>query len=142
MFKKLYMARFARTGQTLLSTGVSMLDMLRITATALNNSVLEKSIMRAAEKVKGGKALSTALQPEDYILSLVPQMISIGEQSGRIDEMMGKVAQVYEEELDEQIRTISTAIEPILMVVLAVVAGGMVGAILLPIYSLVNSINV
>jgi type IV pilus assembly protein PilC len=119
-----------------------MLDMLRITATALNNSVLEKSIMRAAEKVKGGKALSTALQPEDYILSLVPQMISIGEQSGRIDEMMGKVAQVYEEELDEQIRTISTAIEPILMVVLAVVAGGMVGAILLPIYSLVNSINV
>jgi type IV pilus assembly protein PilC len=69
-------------------------------------------------------------------------MISIGEQSGRIDEMMGKVAQVYEDELDEQIRTISTSIEPILMVVLAVVAGGMVGAILLPIYSLVNGINV
>jgi type IV pilus assembly protein PilC len=75
-------------------------------------------------------------------LSLVPQMIKIGEQSGRIDEMMGKVAQVYEDELDEEIRTISTAIEPILMVVLAVVAGGMVGAILLPIYGLVNGINV
>lgn len=142
MFRKLYMARFARTGQTLLSTGVSMLDMLRITATAINNTVLEKSIMRASEKVKGGKALSAAIQPEAYILSLVPQMINIGEQSGRIDEMMGKVAQVYEDELDEQIRTISTAIEPILMVVLAVVAGGMVGAILLPIYSLVNGINV
>lgn len=142
MFRKLYMARFARTGQTLLSTGVSMLDMLRITATAINNSILEKSIMRAAEKVKGGKALSVAIEPEAYILSLVPQMINIGEQSGRIDEMMGKVAQVYEDELDEQIRTISTAIEPILMVVLAVVAGGMVGAILLPIYSLVNGINV
>jgi type IV pilus assembly protein PilC len=142
MFRKLYMARFARTGQTLLSTGVSMLDMLRITATAINNTILEKSIMRAAEKVKGGKALSAAIEPEAYILSLVPQMINIGEQSGRIDEMMGKVAQVYEDELDEQIRTISTAIEPILMVVLAVVAGGMVGAILLPIYSLVNGINV
>ncbi len=142
MFKKLYMARFSRTGQTLLATGVSMLDMLRITGTAMNNVIIEKSIMRAAEKVKGGKALSTAIENEDYILSLVPQMISIGEQSGRIDEMMGKVAQVYEDELDEQIRTISTAIEPILMVVLAVVAGGMVGAILLPIYSLVNGINV
>lgn len=142
MFRKLYMARFTRTGQTLLSTGVSMLDMLRITAAAINNTVIEGSITRAAEKVKGGKALSVALQPEEYILSLVPQMIKIGEQSGRIDEMMGKVAQVYEEELDEQIKNISTAIEPVLMVVLAVVAGGMVGAILLPIYSLVNGINV
>ncbi len=142
MFRKLYMGRFARTGQTLLSTGVSMLDMLRITGTSMNNTVLEKSIARAADKVKGGKALSAALQPEDYIMPLVPQMIKIGEQSGRIDEMMGKVAQVYEDELDEEIRNISTAIEPILMVVLAVVAGGMVGAILLPIYGLVNGINV
>jgi type IV pilus assembly protein PilC len=142
MFRKLYMARFARTGQTLLSSGVSMLDMLRITATAVNNTILEKSIIRAADKVRGGKALSAAIQPEEYISPLVPQMIKIGEQSGRIDEMMGKVAQVYEDELDEQVRTISTAIEPVLMVVLAVVAGGMVGAILLPIYSLVNGIGV
>lgn len=75
-------------------------------------------------------------------MPLVPQMIRIGEQSGRIDEMMGKTAQVYEDELDEEIKTISTMIEPLLMVVLAVVAGGMVGAILFPIYSLVNGINV
>ena len=142
MFQKLYMARFARTGQTLLSTGVSMLDMLKVTSRAINNSVVSVSINRATEKVQGGKALSTALEPEAVILSLVPQMIKIGEQSGRIDEMMGKVAQVYEDELDEQIRTISTAIEPVLMVILAVVAGSMVGAILLPIYSLVNGINV
>ena len=142
MFQKLYMARFARTGQTLLSTGVSMLDMLKITGRAVNNTVIQKSIERSTEKVQGGKALSVALEPEEVIAPLVPQMIKIGEQSGRIDEMMGKVAQVYEDELDEQIRTISTAIEPILMVVLAVVAGGMVGAILLPIYSLVNGINI
>jgi type IV pilus assembly protein PilC len=142
MFRKLYMARLARTGQTLLATGVAMLDMLRITSTAVNNSIIARSIDRAAEKVKGGKALSAALQPEDYILSLVPQMIKIGEQSGKIDEMMGKTAQVYEEELDEEIKAISTAIEPILMVILAIVAGGMVGAILLPIYSLVNDVNV
>jgi len=142
MFRKLYMARFTRTGQTLLSTGVAMLDMLRITSDSVNNSIISKSINRAAEKVKGGKALSASLQPEDYILPLVPQMIKIGEQSGKIDEMMGKTAQVYEDELDEEIKAISTAIEPILMVILAIVAGGMVGAILLPIYSLVNGINV
>lgn len=142
MVQKLYMARFTRTGQTLLGTGVSMLDMLKVSSTAVNNSVIAKSIDRAADKVKGGKALSVALEPETIILPFVPQMIKIGEQSGRIDEMLGKVAQVYEDELDEQIKTISTAIEPVLMVVLAIVAGGMVGAILLPIYGLVNGINV
>jgi type IV pilus assembly protein PilC len=142
MFRKLYMARFSRTGQTLLSTGVSMLDMLKLSATAVNNTIIQKNILHAAEKVKGGKALSDALKPEEYILPLVPQMIKIGEQSGRIDEMMGKTAQVYEDELDEQIKNISTAIEPVLMVFLAVVAGGMVAAILLPIYGLVNGMNI
>ncbi|MGB4420754.1 MAG: type II secretion system F family protein, partial [Candidatus Saccharimonadales bacterium] len=129
-------------GQTLLATGVSMLDMLKLAAKATNNTIIEKIIMRAADKVKGGKTLSASLKPEEYILPLVPQMIKIGEQSGRIDEMMGKAAQVFENELDEQIQTISTSIEPILMVVLAAVAGGMIAAVLLPIYSLVNSINI
>lgn len=141
MFRKLYMARFARTGQTLLATGVAMLDMLRISGEAVNNTIVAKSIDRAAEKVKGGKALSTSLKSEDYILPLVPQMIKIGEQSGQIDEMLNKTAKVYEDELDEEIKAISTAIEPILMVVLALVAGGMVAAILLPIYSLVNGLS-
>ena len=141
MFRKLYMARFSRTGQTLLATGVAMLDMLRISGEGMNNIVVQESINRAADKVKGGKALSVALQSEDYILPMVPQMIRIGEQSGKIDEMMGRTAQVYEDELDEEIKAISVAIEPILMVVLAVVAGGMVGAILFPIYSLVGGIQ-
>lgn len=142
MFRKLYMARFARTGQTLLNTGVPMLDMLRITAQAVNNTVVAAAIGRAADKVKGGKALSDALRNEDDILPFVPQMISIGEKSGKIDEMMGKAAQVYEDELDEEIKSISTAIEPILMVVLASVAGTLVAAILLPIYGLVNNLNI
>lgn len=141
MFRKLYMARFSRTGQTLLSTGVAMLDMLHISSSAVNNVIIGEIIERAADKVKGGKSLSSSLKNEDYILEMVPQMINVGEQSGKIDEMMGKCAQIYEDELDEEIKAISTAIEPILMVVLAVVAGGMVGAILFPIYSLVNGIN-
>lgn len=142
MFRKMYMARFARTGQVLLSTGVPMLDMLRITSDAVNNVIISESILRASDKVKGGKALSASLSNEDYFLAMVPQMIKIGEQSGKIDEMMGKTAQVYEDELDEEIRALSTAIEPVLMVFLAIVAGTMVAAILLPIYSLVGNINI
>ena len=141
MFRKLYMARFTRTGQTLLSTGVAMLDMLRISAESVSNSVVAEEITRAADKVKGGKALSVALVKEEYILAMVPQMIKIGEQSGKIDEMMGKTAQVYEDELEEEIKALTTTIEPILMVVMAVFAGGMVGAILFPIYSLVGNIR-
>ncbi len=142
LFRELYMGRLTRTAQTLLSTGVSMLDTLKITGRAVNNTLVEESITRAATKVQGGKALSFALEKEEIIDALVPQMIKIGEQSGKIDEMMGKVAKIYEDQLDEQIRTISTAIEPVLMVVLAVVAGGMVGAVLFPIYALVNGMNI
>ena len=139
MFMKLYMARFARTGQTLLSTGVPMLEMMRISSRAVNNRVISHSLDKAADKVKGGKALSIALKNDDNILPLVPQMIGIGEQSGGIDKMMGKAASYYENELDNTIRSISTAIEPLLMVCLAVVAGFMVAAILLPVYSLVDT---
>lgn len=142
MFRKMYMARFSRTGQVLLSTGVPMLDMLRISSDAVNNMIISEGIIRAADKVKGGKALSASLSNEEYFLTMVPQMIKIGEQSGKIDEMMGKTAQVYEDELDEEIRALSTAIEPVLMVFLALVAGTMVAAILFPIYSLVGNINI
>jgi type IV pilus assembly protein PilC len=142
MFRRLYMSRLARTGQTLLNSGVSMLDMLRIAGGSVNNTIIENSVNKAAEKVRGGKPLSEALQKEDYITPFLPQMISIGEQSGKIDEMLGKTAQVYEDELDSQVQSLSAAIEPILMVLLAVVAGLIVGAVLFPIYGLVSSMTV
>lgn len=142
LFRKLYMARFCRTGETLLQSGVQMLEMLRIAGRSVGNVLVKDSIDRASEKVKAGKPLSTSIKTEDYILPLVPQMIGIGEQSGGIDTMLGKAATFYENEVDNAIKTISTAIEPILMVALAVVAGGMVGAILMPIYGLVNTTSI
>lgn len=142
LFRRLYMARFTRTLQTLLATGVPMLDALRISSEAVGNVLISNSIDTAAEQVKGGKALSVALAGRDQIPELVPQMIHIGEQSGRIDEMSGKAAVIFENELDEEIQSISTAIEPVLMVVLAIIAGAMVAAILLPIYSLVNTMSI
>ncbi len=139
LFMKMYMARFARTGQTLMATGVPMLEMMRISGRAVNNVLIEASLQKAATKVKGGRALSESLENDPNFLPLVPQMISIGEQSGAIDEMMGKAASFYENELDNEIKAISTTIEPLLMVVLAVVAGLMVGAILIPVYGLVGT---
>lgn len=138
LFRKLYMARFARTAETLLATGVPMLDTLAISSEAVSNTLVGESIDNAVEQVKGGVALSKALKEQPYVLSLVPQMIKIGEKSGQIDQMMGKVASAYEDELDEQVKALSTMIEPILMVVMAVFAGGIVMAILFPIYSLVS----
>lgn len=139
LFRKLYMARFARSTETLMSTGVQMLETLKISARAVNNVHVAAAINRAADKVKDGKTLSSSLKGEDYVLPLVPQMISIGEQSGGIDAMLGKAATFYENELDQSIKAISTMIEPILMVMLAGVAGLMIGAVLFPIYSLVGS---
>jgi len=140
LFKKLYVSRFARTAEMLLATGVPMLDAVNISIGAANNKLIEEDFGKSLEIIKGGKALSEALKDRKYMLPLVPQMASIGEESGKIDEMLGKAAQVYENELDEQINGISTMIEPILMVLMAGLIGVVVGGTLLPIYSLVNSV--
>lgn len=141
LFQRLYNARFARTAQMLLSAGVPMLDSIQISSEAMNNVILEEEMQEVAQVVRSGKPLSVALKGKPYILPLLPQMAATGEQSGKIDEMLGKAAKVYEDELDERIAAISTMIEPILMVMLAVVAGGIVGAILFPIYALVSKIG-
>ena len=136
LFRKLYMARLSRTAETLLASGVPLLEALKICSDAVNNAVVREEVLRATQKVKNGKPLSEALSGEEYILPFVPQMIKIGEQSGGIDSMLGKVADYYEKEVDNAIKAISTTIEPILMVVMAAMIGFIVVAVLLPIYGL------
>jgi len=141
LFMKMYMARFARTGTTLVSSGVPLLQVLDITSRAVNNVHIAKSLNKAAEKVRGGKALSTAIEKDPNFLQLVPNMLKIGEQSGQIEQMMGKISEYYEKEVDQQIKTISTIIEPVMMVLLGVVAFILVAAILLPIYGLAGQVQ-
>jgi type IV pilus assembly protein PilC len=138
LFMKLYMARFARTATTLVSSGVPLLQVMDITSKSINNVHIEAALNRAVDKVRGGKALSDALENDPNFLLLVPQMLRIGEQSGQIEEMLAKIADYYEKEVDQQIKTISTIIEPVMMVMLGIVAFILVGAILLPIYGLAN----
>ncbi len=139
LFMKLYMARFCRTGASLISSGVPLLEMLNITARAVNNVHIEASLKKAAEKVKGGEKLSSSIVNDENFLQLVPQMIEIGEESGTLDKMLERTAGYYEKELDNEVKALSTTVEPVLMVVLAIIVGGMVGAVLFPIYSLVGN---
>lgn len=136
LFMKLYMARFARTGATLIASGVPLLQVLEITAQAINNVNISKSIHRSIDKVKGGKALSDTLVGDPNFLPLVPDMLKIGEQSGAIESMLLKTADYYEKEVDNSIKSVSTIIEPVLMVILGVFAFIIVAAVLLPVYSL------
>jgi type IV pilus assembly protein PilC len=142
LFQKLYMARFARTGSTLVSAGVPLLQVLNVTSDAVSNVLVQDSIKKAADKVKGGKALSDSLQGDPNFLSLVPNMIRIGEESGSLEKMLAKVADYYEKEVDSTIQAISTIIEPIMMVLLGVMALIIVAAVLLPIYQLAGSGNI
>jgi type IV pilus assembly protein PilC len=138
LFMKLYMARFARTGTTLVASGVPLIQVLEITAEAVDNVHISDSLHKAIEKVKGGKALSEAITGDPNFLVLVPNMLRIGEQSGALEVMLGKVADYYEKEVDNQVKTLSTIIEPVMMVIMGVMALTIVAAILLPIYGLVN----
>ena len=138
LFMKMYMARFARTGATLVASGVPLLQIMEITARSVNNVHIADSLKRASQQVKGGKALSDSLSNDPNFLELVPNMIRIGEQSGSLEAMLDKVASYYEKEVDNQIKTISTIIEPVMMIVLGIVAMIIVAAVLLPIYSLAN----
>lgn len=136
LFMKLYMARFSRTTATLTASGVPLLQVLEITSKAINNVHLGESITRAMEKIRGGKSLSESIHGDPNFLPLVPDMLKIGEQSGAMEDMMSKAASYYENEVDQQIKSISTIIEPVLMVILGIVAFIIVAAVLLPVYGL------
>jgi type IV pilus assembly protein PilC len=139
LFKKVYMARFARTMSALLGSGIPMLQAMETTSRALANRILQDDMVKAITAVRGGKALSAAIEPSHYFIPLVAQMISIGEESGAIDDMMERVAKYYENEVDEEVKNLSTTIEPIMMVVLGGIVALVLAAVLGPIYSLVES---
>jgi type IV pilus assembly protein PilC len=136
LFMKLYMARFARTASTLIGAGVPMIKMLQTTAEAVGNTHITASVTKAVEQVKGGKSLSASIKDDPNFLELVPDMISIGEQSGALETMLGRVADYYEKEVDTQIKSINTIIEPVMMIIVGIIALVIVAAVLLPIYGL------
>jgi len=141
LYMKMYMARFCRTGTTLVASGVPLIQVLNITAEAVDNVHVEDSILKATEKVKAGKSLGQALEGDRNFLELVPNMLRIGEQSGSMEQMLAKAADYYEKELDNEIKAIQTIIEPVMMILMGLVAFTIVAAVLLPIYNLASHVN-
>jgi type IV pilus assembly protein PilC len=138
---KIAIARFARTFASLMSAGVSVLDALEITASALGNRVIEKELRLAAIEVRNGKQLSEPLSTSPHFPKIVPQMIAIGEETGQIDTILIKVADFYEEEVGVMVDSLSSIIEPLMIVVLGGMVGLIAASVMGPIASLSQNIG-
>ena len=138
--QKSAVARFARTLGTLLSSGVAILDALEITAKTAGNRVVQDAIMSARKSIGGGETISAPLRTMKIFPPMVVQMISVGEATGGLDEMLNKIADFYDEEVDGAVEGLTAAMEPIIMVVLGVGIGGMVVAMYLPIFTMTSAL--
>lgn len=139
--RKIVVARFTRTLGTLLSSGVPILDALDICARTSGNKVVENGIMRARIKISEGHDMAGPLAESKVFPSMVVQMIGVGEQTGAMDQMLQKIADFYEEEVDAAVSAMTSLIEPIMMAFLGVVVGGLIIAMYLPIFNLASNIN-
>lgn len=140
LIKKTALARFSRTLSTLLASGVNILDALEITAKTSGNKVVENAIMKARSSIKEGETIAAPLSQEKRVFPpMVVQMITIGEATGGIDEMLNKVADFYEGEVDSAVENLMAAIEPIIVVFLGAVIGVIVIAMYLPIFKLAST---
>ena len=136
LIQKIILARFTRTLGTLMGAGVPVLDALSISSKACGNVIYEIEVKKVAQTVRGGAALSDPLKKNPLFPPVVGQMINVGEQTGEMDQMLEGLANYYEDEVDNIIKGLSSLMEPIIIVVLGVVVGGILVAIMLPIYSL------
>jgi type IV pilus assembly protein PilC len=141
LFRKVAVARFTRTLGTLIASGVPILDGLDITAKTAGNKVVEEAIMKTRGSIAEGKTIADPLKMSGVFPPMVVQMISVGEQSGSLDSMLEKIADFYDDEVDQAVANLTALIEPILMVFLGVVVGGMIVAMYLPIFKLVTVIG-
>ncbi|HJY81257.1 MAG TPA: type II secretion system F family protein, partial [Candidatus Binatia bacterium] len=136
LFRKTAVARFTRTLSTLLSSGVPVLDALLITGRTAGNKVVEKAVLDARQSISEGKTLSTPLAESRVFPPMVCQMINVGETTGALDSMLIKIADFYDEEVDNAVANLTALMEPVVIVFLGVVIGGLVVSMYLPIFKL------
>lgn len=140
LMKKQSIARFSRTLSTLLSSGVPIIDALEITARSSGNWVVEDAILKARTSIKGGENIADPLSKTTVFPPMVTQMIAIGEASGGLDEMLSKVADFYDAEVDQAVENLTSALEPLIMVVLGGIVGFLVISMYLPIFQLAGTV--
>ena len=139
--RKSAVARFTRTLGTLVSSGVSILEGLEITAKTAGNRVIHDAVMGSRASIAGGETIAGPLKESGVFPPMVVQMINVGEQTGGLDEMLTKVADFYDDEVDTAVEALLAAMEPIMIVVLGVVVGGMIVAMYLPIFDMINAVK-
>jgi len=136
LLRKVAIARFSQNMALLLSSGVPILDGLAITGKTAGNKVVEKAILESRISISQGKTVAEPLRDSKIFPPLVCQMVAIGESTGGLDAMLKKVAELYEEEVDDAVNNLTAMMEPMIMVVLGVILGGLVVAMYLPIFQM------
>ncbi len=141
LMRKIAVARFTRTLGTLISSGVPILEGLDITAKTAGNAVVERALQKVRRSLEEGKSLTEPLKESEVFPGMVTQMIAVGEQTGAMDAMLQKIADFYEEEVDAAVKDLLTALEPVMIVFLGVVVGGVVISMYLPLFSLIGKLS-
>ena len=141
ILRKIAVARFCRTLSTLISSGVPILDGLEITAKTAGNAIVEDAIMVTRKSIERGETIAVPLKETAVFPPMVTQMIGVGEATGALDTMLGKIADFYEEEVDTAVAGLLTLLEPIMIAILGIVVGGIVIAMYLPIFDLISKLT-
>lgn len=141
LIRKSAVSRFTRTLGTLIASGVSILDGLEITAKTAGNRVIHDAVMESRASIAGGETIAAPLQKSKVFPPMVISMIAVGEQTGGLDEMLSKIADFYDEEVDAAVEALLSLMEPVMIVVLGVVVGGMIIAMYLPIFNMINTVQ-
>lgn len=140
LMRKIGVARFTRTLGTLITSGVPMLEAMDITARTSGNAVIEEAILTVRKAIETGRTIVDPLRETGVFPNMVVQMIGVGEQTGALDSMLGKVADFYEDEVDAAVGDLLTAMEPMIILILGVVVGGVVISMYLPLFSLIGKL--
>ncbi|CAN5443572.1 type II secretion system F family protein [soil metagenome] len=141
LIRKAAVARFTRTLGTLVSSGVAILDGLEITARTAGNRVIHDAVMASRASIAGGATIAEPLKESGVFPPMVTQMINVGEQTGGLDDMLGKIADFYDDEVDNAVSALTSVLEPIMIVVMGIVVGGMVVAMYLPMFDMINAVQ-
>jgi type IV pilus assembly protein PilC len=141
LLRKSAISRFTRTLGTLLSSGVSILDGLEITARTAGNRVIHDAVMESRGSIAGGETIAGPLEESQVFPPMVTSMIAVGEATGGLDEMLSKIADFYDDEVDAAVSALLSLMEPVMIVVLGVVVGGMIVAMYLPIFDMINAVQ-
>ena len=141
LMRKIAVARFCRTLSTLISSGVPILDGLEITARTAGNAIVEDAIMSVRKGVEGGLTVAQPLKESGVFPPMVVQMIGVGEQTGALDAMLSKIADFYEEEVDQAVANLLTLMEPVMILFLGVSVGGIIVAMYLPLFDLISKLS-